>query len=68
MKANEAALEVARQRVGEAEKRVQVQAARLANATRCALDTTQLQFTLGVREAALRLMREDLAHLKQQQQ
>lgn len=68
MKANEAALEVARQRVGEAEKRVQVQAARLANATRCALDTTQLKFTLGVREAALHLMREDLAHLKQQQQ
>jgi hypothetical protein len=68
MKLNEAALEVARQQVGEAEKRVQLQAARLANATRCNLDTTQLKFTLGVREAVLRLMREDLAYLQRQQQ
>jgi hypothetical protein len=68
MKLNEAALEVARQQVGEAEKRVQLQAARLANATRCNSDTTQLKFTLGVREAVLRLMREDLAYLQRQQQ
>ncbi|WP_157272307.1 hypothetical protein [Azohydromonas aeria] len=58
---DESRLEEAQQRVVEAEERVKVQAARVADLAHRGQDTTQAQDTLAVFELTLRLMREDLA-------
>ena len=64
---NETPLEVAQRRVAEAEARVNEQAARVADAARWGHDTTQAKAVLDVFEGTLRILREDLARLEQQQ-
>lgn len=64
---DETPLEVAQQRVAEAEARVAEQTARIEDLTRRGHDTKQAKATLAVFETTLRFMREDLARVQPQQ-
>ena len=62
---DESRLEEAQQHVVEAEERVKVQTARVADLARRGQDQTQARVTLAVFEETLRLMREDLIREQQ---